>query len=278
MSAVDDPPDRRSNFNRVRDCTDEQDITETSKELLYRFVIVCWQRALALSTIDRETAVKLYRAVLAVGFAGGVALIVSAVLAPRFPISVIHAIFRDEPYEVAGLLMITPRLLLVLYGTLSSVLSAGLYVFSQAFLHSLDAGSAEMRDRTFTRFIVTASFAVGFLGARTLVTLSGIVGNPSAGLAGFLPIREMWVLGYHIHHFFFGLLFLVIVGWVAVFRGDYSKNRLAVLYGLGTGIFVDEIGMLLTGGEYFALSTYFLAVTFFSILLAGVYWDTSRWL
>lgn len=278
MSAVDDPPDRRSNFNRVRDCTDEQDITETSKELLYRFVIVCWQRALALSTIDRETVVKLYRAVLAVGFAGGVALIVSAVLAPRFPISVIHAIFRDEPYEVAGLLMITPRLLLVLYGTLSSVLSAGLYVFSQAFLHSLDAGSAEMRDRTFTRFIVTASFAVGFLGARTLVTLSGIVGNPSAGLAGFLPIREMWVLGYHIHHFFFGLLFLVIVGWVAVFRGDYSKNRLAVLYGLGTGIFVDEIGMLLTGGEYFALSTYFLAVTFFSILLAGVYWDTSRWL
>ncbi|MFA9517007.1 hypothetical protein ACERIT_07290 [Halopenitus sp. H-Gu1] len=200
-------------------------------------------------------------------------VLLSTFLAPTLLIRLISLVFPDEPAEIAGLLEITSQTLLLLYGVLSVSVAAILAGVTHGYRRSHEQQSERPRRQTTLQFLVAGSFAVAFLGARTLVTLSGIVGTTVDGSAGAIPVRELWVWGYHVHHFYIGFALLVFVGWLAVFRETYSRRIAAVLYGLGLGIFVDEIGMLLTEGNYFMLSTYFIAVLFTSLFLAGFYWD-----
>ncbi|MDQ1280697.1 MAG: hypothetical protein QG670_1960 [Thermoproteota archaeon] len=100
-------------------------------------------------------------------------------------------------------------------------------------------------------------FIISFLIARTFTTL-----NPTT-----------WLItgGLHIHHFWYGLVLLVIGGWLAI---SYSSQRVdqlaAILFGLGGGILGDEVGLLLTFGDYWSELTYSFIVVlliFTSILI-----------
>jgi uncharacterized membrane protein len=79
--------------------------------------------------------------------------------------------------------------------------------------------------------------------------------------------------GIHIHHFWFGLILLAVGGWMGIVNHNREIDRLAaVLYGAGGGLIADEVGLLLTFGNYWTDLTYtivisFLAVASFSILL-----------
>jgi hypothetical protein len=88
-----------------------------------------------------------------------------------------------------------------------------------------------------------------------------------AAKSGILPGKEFYIgsnvilFGYHIHHFYFGIILLVIAGWLAIVERPYIKNRyLAVIYGVGLGLFLDEIGLLLTWGDYFSGLTYIITL------------------
>lgn len=89
-------------------------------------------------------------------------------------------------------------------------------------------------------------------------------------------MSELWLWGYHLHHYFAGFLLLAAVGWMWLLREHDHRLLGAVMYGAGLGVVMDEIGMLLTEGDYFALSTYVVAVAFLSVLLAGLYWDLRK--
>ncbi len=58
--------------------------------------------------------------------------------------------------------------------------------------------------------------------------------------------RYVFVKGYHIHHFYFGTVALFLGGILGVLSvGERKKKIAAALIGIGTGLFADEIGMLL---------------------------------
>lgn len=93
------------------------------------------------------------------------------------------------------------------------------------------------------------SFIVSFLVARVFTTL--------------YPNLTLVNSGYHIHHFWFGLAMLAIGGWLGISYEDERTNRLAaILFGLGGGLIGDEVGLLLTFGDYATSITYTLVIVF----------------
>jgi hypothetical protein len=58
--------------------------------------------------------------------------------------------------------------------------------------------------------------------------------------------RYVYVGGYHIHHFYFGTAALFLGGILAILDSSQRRMKIAsALIGTGTGLFADEIGMLL---------------------------------
>jgi hypothetical protein len=96
------------------------------------------------------------------------------------------------------------------------------------------------------------SFASSFAVARAFTTLS--------------PKTAFITSGYHIHHFWYGIILLAIGGWIGI---SYNETRIdkiaAVIFGAGGGLIGDEIGILLALEEhnYWAGISY----TFIVILL-----------
>lgn len=101
------------------------------------------------------------------------------------------------------------------------------------------------------------SFALAFVTARTFTT--------------FFPSTVLVSGGIHIHHFWFGLVLLAAGGWLGISYNDKDADRLAaILYGAGGGLIVDEVGLLLTFGDYWTTLTFSVLVVllaFASILI-----------
>jgi multisubunit Na+/H+ antiporter MnhG subunit len=71
----------------------------------------------------------------------------------------------------------------------------------------------------------------------------------------------------HIHHFWFGIALLAIGGWAGISYNHKEIDMLAaIIYGVGGGLIVDEVGLLLTFGDYWSGITW----TFVIVLVASV--------
>src|SRR5712692_5676666 len=104
-------------------------------------------------------------------------------------------------------------------------------------------------------FYGTLSFVAGFLGARLFATL-----NPTVTVVHG---------GIHLHHFWYGLAMVVATGWLGIALSNERMGRnLAIIFGLGTGLIGDEVGLLLTFGNYTSNLTeiFFVAAIAFIIL------------
>ena len=83
--------------------------------------------------------------------------------------------------------------------------------------------------------------------------------------AFYQPSTVIMFFGIHFHHFWYGIGALAIGGWLGI-AGPESWNRIAaVMYGLGAGLIMDEIGLLLTPsngtlGSYGSSLTYTVVV------------------
>lgn len=90
-----------------------------------------------------------------------------------------------------------------------------------------------------------------FVSSRLLVKTAGI-GNPSSpkGQVMGIPIFQMWMSGYHLHHYFLGILLIAGTTMMLLEGTDVSKNILAAVYGIGLGLLLDESGFLLSMGNY----------------------------
>ena len=137
-------------------------------------------------------------------------------------------------------------------------------------------------------FIIGSSYLLSFILIRLMVIIAGSVKNETvvAIKEGAIPSklyigRNIIIYGYHIHHFYFGILLLSIAGWMAIVGNEYfSKEKLAVMYGVGLGLFMDEIGMLLSEGNYYSRLSYLLGVLLLGILINIIYfppfWKSVR--
>ncbi len=93
-------------------------------------------------------------------------------------------------------------------------------------------------------FIAIAAFPVSFFGSRVFATACltcVVVGS-----------------GIHFHHFWYGIGMVALAGWLAIVgkRTDRLDRAYALVYGLGLGLIGDEVGLLLTFGNYYSELTY----------------------
>jgi len=106
-----------------------------------------------------------------------------------------------------------------------------------------------IEERPNLSLLAIISFMVSFGVTRIFTTL-----KPDTVLTGG---------GYHIHHFWFGLLMVVIGGWLGISYTSERADRIAAtIFGAGGGIIGDEFGLLLTLGDYWTEITYTLVVVF----------------
>lgn len=105
--------------------------------------------------------------------------------------------------------------------------------------------------------IALLSFIFSFIVARTFTT--------------FYPSTVLVSSGIHVHHFWYGIVLLAIGGWLGIgYEGRETGRVAAVLYGAGGGLMVDEVGLLLTFGNYWTGLTYTVLIVllaFVSILM-----------
>src|SRR5437870_9766282 len=116
----------------------------------------------------------------------------------------------------------------------------------------------EVRQTTFRHglaFYGTLAFLAGFLGARLFATL-----NPKV-----VVVQN----GIHFHHFWYGLIMVIAAGWIGIALSNVWLGRnLAIVFGFGAGLIGDEVGLLLTFGDYTSNLTeiFFVAAVGFIIL------------
>jgi hypothetical protein len=115
------------------------------------------------------------------------------------------------------------------------------------------ASSVKEKRRPHLSILALLSFMVSFVMARVFTIL-----NPNVVLVGG---------NFHIHHFWYGLALLSVGGWLGISYTDEEVDRLAaVLFGAGGGLIGDEIGLLLTFGEYWTGLTYMLLIFFLTLV------------
>ncbi len=108
-------------------------------------------------------------------------------------------------------------------------------------------------------FIATVAFLVSFFGSRLFATLFPTVIVTASGSQGTI----------HFHHFWYGLALMSAAGWMGIaWRNERLYRFYALIYGLGAGFVGDEIGLLLTLGNYQSELTYqfFIAAMAFVII------------
>ncbi len=117
------------------------------------------------------------------------------------------------------------------------------------------------------QFIITVSFLIAFTISRAIVVAAG----------ESKPSLELWVGNYHVHHFFFGLLLLSISGWISLVESQKRYKKIsAMLYGGGLGLLIDEIGLLLTWGNYWATQSYIFSIIVIFIFLSIILYEYNR--
>lgn len=102
------------------------------------------------------------------------------------------------------------------------------------------------------------AFAVSVLVSRAVVP------DVEKGRAIF---SYFYIKGYHIHHFYYGILLLILSNWLSLIRHKrlykrFFKGIASVMFGGGLGLVVDEFGLLLTTefgikGNYWAPQSYY---------------------
>ncbi len=98
-------------------------------------------------------------------------------------------------------------------------------------------------------FFIFIGILLAIIFARTYVAFGGNI--------------NLEVDGVVVHHFFIGIIFVIVSGLVFfAFNKDLTKNKylmdlLAMAFGFGTGLIVDEANFLISTGEIYTLTQYY---------------------
>jgi hypothetical protein len=123
--------------------------------------------------------------------------------------------------------------------------------------------SKRFQPRAHLATIALLSFIFAFIAARAFTT--------------FFPSTVLISSGIHIHHFWFGIALVAVGGWLGISYNDEETSRIAsILYGAGGGLIVDEVGLLLTFGNYWTSLTYAFLVVFLSFIAVILFFYRYR--
>src|SRR3989441_6257128 len=114
-------------------------------------------------------------------------------------------------------------------------------------------------------FLGTLAFMTAFFGARVFAIL-----NPTVVVAQG---------SIHFHHFWYGMGMVTLAGWLGIaFNRPRLVRTYAIIFGLGAGLIGDEVGLLLTFGDYQSSLTtdFFVGVIGGSSFSQALWSDTGR--
>lgn len=214
----------------------------------------------------------IYELVIFVLVAVGASLLASSILEPQWAVLFFLEHMPGLVMKTISWLQVRPKTAIAIYGGVLTVGALGIFAVVERRARAGLRDYTQLREPVLLRFLITVGFFVGFVGARAIVVVGGLAAGEGALSAGFGLLQQIWIFGFHIHHFFFGFILLVIAGWGALLHPEISQRWLAVLYGLGVGVFVDEFGFLLTWGDYYSRQSWFVAITFLTVLVAAMLW------
>jgi hypothetical protein len=107
------------------------------------------------------------------------------------------------------------------------------------------------------------SFLLSFIVTRTFTT--------------FFPSSVLVSSGIHVHHFWIGIVLLAVGGWLGISYNDVDTTRLAaILYGAGGGLIIDEVGLLLTFGDYWTSLTYTFLIVVVALVSVLILFNSYR--
>ena len=111
--------------------------------------------------------------------------------------------------------------------------------------------------------IALLSFLLSFIVARTFTS--------------FFPSTVLVSSGIHVHHFWIGIVLLAVGGWLGISYNDVDTTRLAaILYGAGGGLIIDEVGLLLTFGDYWTTLTYTVLTVVVALVTVLILFNSYR--
>jgi len=209
-----------------------------------------------LSFLARPKIVKL-------SIIGGTGIIGGALIDAVVFLNILNKFTRGEVLEAATLLRLSYESTLIFVGYVIILLGFLRSTYSMVRNEKCNANSKKLQ----IQFIILFSFIISFLIARAFVVLLNAPINPA---------YQLWLKGYRIHHFFYGIGVLIIGGWLGHIRNGRRLTKIsASLYGIGVGLVVDEFGLLLTFGDYWAAQSYLffvvISVFFLITLLSEAY-------
>jgi len=125
----------------------------------------------------------------------------------------------------------------------------------------------KIKEKPNLSILAMISFIASFIVTRIFTTL-----NPNTVLISS---------DYHIHHFWYGIAMLAIGGWIGISVENERLNRVAaILFGAGGGLIGDEVGLLLTFGNYWTEITYTFVIIFLTfasmLILLNKYYKLIR--
>ena len=112
-------------------------------------------------------------------------------------------------------------------------------------------------------FLGLLAFMASFFGARIFTTI----------------YPHIWVVvgGIHLHHFWYGLGMMGVAGWLGIISTRPTHRRIyALVFGLGGGLIGDEVGLLLTFGNYQSELTYVFGIGFIGCAVLGLLFVSYR--
>ncbi|MFP4185484.1 MAG: hypothetical protein ACOCTN_00445 [Candidatus Natronoplasma sp.] len=127
--------------------------------------------------------------------------------------------------------------------------------------------------RRSTPFLISISFLTSFLIARLWVIYFKAAGSVRPEVT-FTVGRNLLLGGYHIHHITYGVVLVSVSAWLAI--NYWSKNMArisSILYGLGLGLIVDELGFIIGGMKPYQGDTevFYVVIGVIAVLASIVY-------
>ncbi len=123
--------------------------------------------------------------------------------------------------------------------------------------------------------IIASSFLATFVASRLFVYLV---------LGKLLPNFFLTIRGVHIHHFTYGVVILVLVGFYFIMRRPELSSRnfriVTFIYGMGLGLTFDEFGMWIRLEDDYWIRQSYDAIVVISLLLLNIayYKSVLNWL
>ena len=93
----------------------------------------------------------------------------------------------------------------------------------------------------------------------------------------FAPGVFLQVKGNHVHHFAYGFILLAISGYIAIVR-PLKSIWIAILFGIGLALSVDEAGMWLHLTNYYYNDTSEDAIILVSAILINIVYLRAFWI